>query len=87
MSHEELLQASRLHLSLLFPAAALKNQDTGHLFLNDGDELPESRVLVEKGVVWVYSYTQEQDSIQTTGPLQYSVLLMVRLWPGHTGSG
>uniref|UniRef100_A0A8P4G2J0 A disintegrin and metalloproteinase with thrombospondin motifs 2 n=1 Tax=Dicentrarchus labrax TaxID=13489 RepID=A0A8P4G2J0_DICLA len=34
---------------------AVKNQETGHLFLNDEDELPESRVVIEKGVAWEYS--------------------------------
>ncbi|XP_040907946.1 A disintegrin and metalloproteinase with thrombospondin motifs 2-like [Toxotes jaculatrix] len=57
---------------------AVKNQETGHLFLNNEDELPESRVVIEKGVAWEYSNTEEQESIQTTGPLKYGVLLMVR---------
>uniref|UniRef100_A0A665TKS7 ADAM metallopeptidase with thrombospondin type 1 motif, 2 n=1 Tax=Echeneis naucrates TaxID=173247 RepID=A0A665TKS7_ECHNA len=57
---------------------AVKNVETGHLFLNDEDELPESRVLIEKGVAWEYSNTEEQESVQTTGPLKYGVLLMVR---------
>lgn len=61
----------------LFPAPAVKNQETGHLFLNDEDELPESRVVIEKGVMWEYSNSEEQDFIQTTGPLKYEVLLMV----------
>ncbi|KAM6984252.1 A disintegrin and metalloproteinase with thrombospondin motifs 2-like [Tautogolabrus adspersus] len=56
---------------------AMKNQETGHLFLNDEDELPDSRVLIEKGVVWEYINNEEQESIQTTGPLKYGVLLMV----------
>uniref|UniRef100_A0A3Q3ACX3 ADAM metallopeptidase with thrombospondin type 1 motif, 2a n=1 Tax=Kryptolebias marmoratus TaxID=37003 RepID=A0A3Q3ACX3_KRYMA len=53
---------------------AVKNQETGHLFLNDEDELPDSRELIEKGVVWEYNRTGEQESIQTTGPLKYDVL-------------
>uniref|UniRef100_UPI0037E7F2D5 A disintegrin and metalloproteinase with thrombospondin motifs 2-like n=1 Tax=Semicossyphus pulcher TaxID=241346 RepID=UPI0037E7F2D5 len=57
---------------------AMKNQETAHLFLNNEDELPDSRVLVEKGVVWEYINTEEQESIETTGPLRYGVLLMVR---------
>ncbi|XP_056269966.1 A disintegrin and metalloproteinase with thrombospondin motifs 2-like isoform X2 [Pseudoliparis swirei] len=57
---------------------ALTNQETGHLFLNEEDELPESRVVIEKGSAWVYSNTEEQESVQTTGPLKYGVLLMVR---------
>ncbi|KAG8008356.1 A disintegrin and metalloproteinase with thrombospondin motifs 2 [Nibea albiflora] len=57
---------------------AVKNQETGHLFLNDEDELPESRVVIEKGVAWEYSNTEEQESLQTTGPLKYGALLMVR---------
>ncbi|XP_030292867.1 A disintegrin and metalloproteinase with thrombospondin motifs 2-like isoform X1 [Sparus aurata] len=56
---------------------AVKNQDTGHLFLNDEDELPETRVVIEKGVMWQYSNTEEKESVQTTGPLKYGVLLMV----------
>uniref|UniRef100_A0A3Q1JX00 Uncharacterized protein n=1 Tax=Anabas testudineus TaxID=64144 RepID=A0A3Q1JX00_ANATE len=52
--------------------------DTGQIFLNDEVELPESRVLIEKGVLWEYSNNEEQEFIQTTGPLKYSVLLMVR---------
>lgn len=64
-------------LVVLFSAAALKNQETGHLFLNDEDELPESRTVIEKGVAWEYSNSEEQESIQTTGPLKYGVLLMV----------
>ncbi|XP_039883048.1 A disintegrin and metalloproteinase with thrombospondin motifs 2-like isoform X1 [Simochromis diagramma] len=59
---------------------AMKNQDTGHLFLNDEHELPESRVVIEKGVAWEYRNTEEEEeeSIQTTGPLKYGVVLMVR---------
>ncbi|AWO99730.1 putative disintegrin and metalloproteinase with thrombospondin motifs 2-like [Scophthalmus maximus] len=57
---------------------AVKNLETGHLFLNDEDELPESRVVIEKGVAWEYSNAEEQESVQTTGPLKYGVLLMVR---------
>lgn len=57
----------------------MKNQDTGHLFLNDEHELPESRVVIEKGVAWEYRNTEEEEeeSIQTTGPLKYGVVLMV----------
>lgn len=61
----------------MFHIVAVKNQETGHLFLNDEDELPESRKLIEKGVVWEYNRTGELESIQTTGPLKYDVLLMV----------
>ncbi|KAM6907099.1 A disintegrin and metalloproteinase with thrombospondin motifs 2-like [Xenentodon cancila] len=57
---------------------AIKNQETDHLFLNNEDELPESRVVIEKGVVWEYNNTGEQESVVTPGPLKYSVLLMVR---------
>ncbi|XP_072231244.1 A disintegrin and metalloproteinase with thrombospondin motifs 2-like [Leuresthes tenuis] len=57
---------------------AVTNQETGHLFLNDEDELPETRVVIENGVVWEYNNTGEQESLQTSGPLKYGVLLMVR---------
>lgn len=62
---------------MLFPAPAVKNQETSQLFLNSEDEHPESRVVIEKGVMWEYSNTAERESIQTTGPLKYGVLLMV----------
>lgn len=76
--HEELIQVNiSENLVFLFLTAAMKNQDTGQIFLNDEDELPDSRVLIEKGVVWEYSNHDEQEFIQTTGPLTYSVLLMV----------
>ena len=55
----------------------MTNTETGHLFLNAEAELPESRVVIEKGAMWEYSNTDEQESIQTTGPLKYGVLLMV----------
>uniref|UniRef100_A0A673BVE2 ADAM metallopeptidase with thrombospondin type 1 motif, 2 n=1 Tax=Sphaeramia orbicularis TaxID=375764 RepID=A0A673BVE2_9TELE len=57
---------------------AMKNQETGHVFLNDEHELPETRVVIEKGVAWEYANSEEQESVQTTGPLKYGVLLMVR---------
>lgn len=63
---------------LLFLAPALKNQETDQLFLNDKDELPESRVVIEKGVAWEYTHKEHQQSVQTQGPLTYRVLLMVR---------
>lgn len=67
------------HPVFLCPATAMKNQDTGHLFLNDEHELPESRAVIEKGVAWEYRNTEEEEeeSIQTTGPLKYGVVLMV----------
>lgn len=55
----------------------MTNQETGNLFLNADDELPESRVVIEKGVAWEYSNSEQLESIQTTGPLTYGVLLMV----------
>ncbi|KAM4727217.1 A disintegrin and metalloproteinase with thrombospondin motifs 2-like [Anableps anableps] len=57
---------------------AVKNQETDHLFLNDEHEIPESRVVIEKGVVWEYNKTGEQESLLTNGPLKYGVILMVR---------
>ncbi|KAM9846472.1 A disintegrin and metalloproteinase with thrombospondin motifs 2-like [Aulostomus maculatus] len=57
---------------------AVKNQETGHMFLNDEDDFPESRMVIEKGVAWEYKNSEEQESIQTTGPLKYGVLVMVR---------
>lgn len=64
--------------SLLFLSTALKNQETDHLFLNAEDELPESRVVIEKGAAWEYTHKDTQQWVQTRGPLKYGVLLLVR---------
>lgn len=60
-----------------FFVAALKNLETGHFFLNNEGELPESRVVIEKGVLWEYNITAEKETILSSGPLKYRVLLMV----------
>ncbi|XP_077963245.1 A disintegrin and metalloproteinase with thrombospondin motifs 2 isoform X2 [Gasterosteus aculeatus] len=57
---------------------ALTNQETGELFLNSEDKVPASRVVIQRGVFWEYKNTEEQESVQTTGPLTYDVLLLVR---------
>ncbi|XP_028322105.1 A disintegrin and metalloproteinase with thrombospondin motifs 2-like isoform X2 [Gouania willdenowi] len=59
-------------------ALAVKNQVTGEIFLNHEGELPETRVVIEGGTAWQYSNTEHRESLQTTGPLQYDALLMVR---------
>lgn len=63
---------------LSFPSPALKNQETDHVFLNAEDELPESRVVIEKGAAWEYTRKEAQQWVQTRGPLKYAVLLLVR---------
>ncbi|XP_055082566.1 A disintegrin and metalloproteinase with thrombospondin motifs 2-like isoform X1 [Periophthalmus magnuspinnatus] len=65
---------------------AVKNMDTGHVFLNDEHHLPESRGVVEGGVAWQYVNEEGVESVQTSGPLSSSVLLMVRSH-GSDGSG
>uniref|UniRef100_A0A8C7K0I8 ADAM metallopeptidase with thrombospondin type 1 motif 2 n=1 Tax=Oncorhynchus kisutch TaxID=8019 RepID=A0A8C7K0I8_ONCKI len=57
---------------------AVKNQATGHLFLNNEDEFPESRMVIEKGVEWEYHNDDDTETVQTTGPLGYAVLVMIR---------
>ncbi|XP_054902600.1 A disintegrin and metalloproteinase with thrombospondin motifs 2-like isoform X1 [Poeciliopsis prolifica] len=57
---------------------AVKNEETDYVFLNDEHEIPESRVVIEKGVVWQYNKTGEQEALHSDGPLKYSVILMVR---------
>ncbi|KAM9437279.1 A disintegrin and metalloproteinase with thrombospondin motifs 2-like isoform 1-T1 [Salvelinus alpinus] len=57
---------------------AVKNQATGHLFLNDENDFPESRTVIEKGVEWEYHNNDDMETIQTTGPLRYTVLVMMR---------
>ncbi|XP_061660006.1 A disintegrin and metalloproteinase with thrombospondin motifs 2-like isoform X2 [Syngnathoides biaculeatus] len=57
---------------------AVKNQESGHLFLNDEGTEPTSRLLVEMGVAWQYTHSEEQEVVQTEGPLKYAVILMLR---------
>ncbi|CAL8268628.1 unnamed protein product [Merluccius merluccius] len=53
-------------------------QESGLVFLNvDGDRLPESRVVVERGVAWTYANQEERETVQTSGPLRYRVLIMM----------
>ncbi|KAG7465167.1 hypothetical protein MATL_G00173410 [Megalops atlanticus] len=58
---------------------AVKNQATGHFFLNAEGEFPESRTVIEKGVEWEYHNDDDKETIQTNGPLKYGVLIMIRL--------
>ncbi|XP_072562614.1 A disintegrin and metalloproteinase with thrombospondin motifs 2-like isoform X2 [Paramormyrops kingsleyae] len=57
---------------------ALKNLATGRLFLNDHDEFPESRTVIEKGVEWEYQNDDDKETVQASGPLNYGILIMVR---------
>ncbi|KAG7484569.1 hypothetical protein MATL_G00050720 [Megalops atlanticus] len=57
---------------------ALKNQATGNFFLNDENEFPESRTVIEKGVVWEYQNDDDKETVQTSGPLKYGVLVMIQ---------
>nr|XP_055035395.1 A disintegrin and metalloproteinase with thrombospondin motifs 2 isoform X1 [Misgurnus anguillicaudatus] len=57
---------------------AVKNQATDQVFLNDEDDFPESRTVIEKGVAWEYTNDDDMESLQTTGPLKYGVLIMVQ---------
>ncbi|KAL2095227.1 hypothetical protein ACEWY4_009946 [Coilia grayii] len=57
---------------------AVKNQATGNVFLNDEDDFPETRSVIEKGVEWEYQNDDDMETVQTTGPLKYAVLVMVR---------
>ncbi|KAJ8337553.1 hypothetical protein SKAU_G00365190 [Synaphobranchus kaupii] len=57
---------------------AVKNQATGHIFLNGEGEFPDSRSVIEKGVEWEYENEDDKESVQTTGPLKYGVVIMIR---------
>ncbi|KAF4077273.1 hypothetical protein AMELA_G00206130, partial [Ameiurus melas] len=57
---------------------AVKNQATDELFLNDEGEFPETRSVIEKGVLWEYTNDDDMETVQTTGPLRYGVLIMVQ---------
>ena len=56
---------------------ALKNQDTGLLFLNDDGQLPESRGVIENGVAWTYTNQEDRETVATSGPLRHRVIIMV----------
>lgn len=75
MSHATLrVVAIRL---AFFSILAVKNQATDNLFLNDEDEFPETKSVIEKGVLWEYTNDDDMETVQTTGPLRYGVLIMV----------
>ncbi|XP_060792363.1 A disintegrin and metalloproteinase with thrombospondin motifs 2 isoform X2 [Neoarius graeffei] len=57
---------------------AVKNQATDDVFLNDEGEFPETRSVIEKGVLWEYTNDDDMETVQTTGPLRYGVLIMVQ---------
>uniref|UniRef100_A0A8C2E281 ADAM metallopeptidase with thrombospondin type 1 motif, 2 n=1 Tax=Cyprinus carpio TaxID=7962 RepID=A0A8C2E281_CYPCA len=57
---------------------AVKNQATDHIFMNGEDDFPESRTVIEKGVAWEYTNNDDMETVQTTGPLKYGVLIMVQ---------
>ncbi|XP_047661660.1 A disintegrin and metalloproteinase with thrombospondin motifs 2 isoform X2 [Tachysurus fulvidraco] len=57
---------------------AVKNQATDELFLNDEGEFPETRSVIEKGVLWEYTNDDDMETVQSSGPLRYGVLIMVQ---------
>lgn len=66
-----------VRLAFSFPPLAVKNQATDKLFLNDEGEFPETRSVIEKGVLWEYTNDDDMETVQSTGPLRYGVLIMV----------
>uniref|UniRef100_A0A8C9T7B4 ADAM metallopeptidase with thrombospondin type 1 motif 2 n=1 Tax=Scleropages formosus TaxID=113540 RepID=A0A8C9T7B4_SCLFO len=52
---------------------ALKNLETGQFFLNDEDEFPESRSVIEKGVEWEYHNDDDKETVLTSGPLSHAI--------------
>uniref|UniRef100_A0A8C5CSK1 A disintegrin and metalloproteinase with thrombospondin motifs 2-like n=1 Tax=Gadus morhua TaxID=8049 RepID=A0A8C5CSK1_GADMO len=58
---------------------ALKNQETGLLFLNGDGQLPESRGVIERGVAWTYTNQEDRDTVATSGPLWYPVIIMAKV--------
>uniref|UniRef100_A0AAY4BUK8 ADAM metallopeptidase with thrombospondin type 1 motif 2 n=1 Tax=Denticeps clupeoides TaxID=299321 RepID=A0AAY4BUK8_9TELE len=58
---------------------AVKNQATGQVFLNNENDFPETRMVIEKGVEWEYHNDDDMETVQTTGPLKYAVLIMVSM--------
>ncbi|MGH0152242.1 UNVERIFIED_CONTAM: hypothetical protein FKN15_000748 [Acipenser sinensis] len=56
---------------------AVKNQATGKFILNGEGEFPESRAFIESGVEWEYHNDDDKETIQTTGPLNYRIMVMI----------
>ncbi|MGH0116768.1 UNVERIFIED_CONTAM: hypothetical protein FKN15_051494 [Acipenser sinensis] len=56
---------------------AVKNQATGKFILNGEGEFPESRAFIESGVEWEYHNDDDKETIQTTGPLNYGIMVMI----------
>ncbi|KAM9781830.1 A disintegrin and metalloproteinase with thrombospondin motifs 2-like [Syngnathus typhle] len=57
---------------------ALKNQESGRLFLNGEGAEPTSRTLVEMAVAWQYTHSAVQEAVRTEGPLKYGVVILLR---------
>lgn len=55
----------------------MNNQATDDMFLNGEGDFPESKSVIEKGVLWEYSNEDDLETLQTTGPLRHGVLIMV----------
>lgn len=77
MNHAALRVAAVRLVFFFSPPLAVKNQATDELFLNDEGEFPETRSVIEKGVLWEYTNDDDMETVQTTGPLRYGVLIMV----------
>ncbi|XP_041121879.1 A disintegrin and metalloproteinase with thrombospondin motifs 2-like isoform X2 [Polyodon spathula] len=56
---------------------AVKNQATGKFVLNGEGEFPESRAFIDSGVEWEYHNDDDKETIQTTGPLNYGIMVMI----------
>ncbi|XP_056132724.1 A disintegrin and metalloproteinase with thrombospondin motifs 2-like [Lampris incognitus] len=57
----------------------VKNTASGLIFLNGGNEFPESRSVIETGAEWEYENENEKETLQTIGPLRHGVLIMMQL--------
>lgn len=73
------VESRSCNVRCIFSPLAVKNQATDDLFLNDEGEFPETRSVIEKGVLWEYSNDDDMESVQSTGPLSYGVLVMVMI--------
>ncbi|KAM4678597.1 A disintegrin and metalloproteinase with thrombospondin motifs 2-like [Discoglossus pictus] len=58
---------------------AIRNKDTEKMILNDDTEsnMPDSKVFVNMGIEWEYRNDDNQETIQTMGPLRNAVVVLV----------
>ncbi|XP_041049864.1 A disintegrin and metalloproteinase with thrombospondin motifs 2-like [Carcharodon carcharias] len=76
------IPAGARHLSIQELSASphfivIKNQATGNFILNGENDLPDSKTIIQMGVIWEYSNDDNKESLQTVGPLYDGIVVLM----------